>query len=437
MRRAPNPRERGVTFVVVLAILAALVALVGAFAATGRAAVREETGRIESLRARLAAEAGVQRAMAELATLSTDRTLPTAPTDAWATLGQNGAEEFTLASGAFRVQILDASGRLNLNTATAAELTNLGLTQEQNDSLLDWREAGGTPRTEGAKDAYYNGLPEPYNARLGRLRTAGELLLVKGFSPDVLYRPGALTENTTTARPTVPGAETVALADLVTPLAYSPNDAPTGDARFNLNGNATAVNATTIAARLRVAPAVANAIVAAKTGRPNGQFTLLSQVLTAAPTAAASIVDNATVVPSERLEGRINFNTAPVEVLAALPNVTPDVAQSIADRAASAPFARLSEILALNNSPGFAATVADNAAVRSSVFLVRSLGRAGSTTVALVATVRIGNDTVGGTAADDAPHLLRVEDAPYADMASRWNWDDATTTTSLQEAPRS
>ena len=432
-------RQRGVTFIVTLAVLSALVVLVAGFAATQRAATRERIGRLEAVRARLAAEAGIQRAIAELNTLSTDRTVPTAVTDAWATLGGTvdapGSEEFDLASGSFRLQILDASGRVDLNVATEEELTSLGLTQEQTDSLLDWREAPtAAPRPLGAKDAYYNALPEPYNVHGTRLRTVDELLLVKGVTPDLLYRAGALQENSTATQASVPGADSVSLNDLLTTVSASPNEAPTGDARFNLNGQG--VTETTLQQRLNVPLPVATAIIAAKTGRANGRFTLLSQALAVAPTAAAALVDGATVVQSEQLEGRVNFNTAPAEVLATLPGVTPDIAQSIVSRAGGTPFTRLSEILALNNSPQFAATVADNAAVRSSAFIVRSVGKVGGTTVALIATVQIGNGTVGGTAADEAPRILRIEEPPFSDMPARWNWIDVATTTTLQEASR-
>ncbi|RYG81062.1 hypothetical protein EON77_07855, partial [bacterium] len=168
-------RERGISFVIVLAVLTALVALVAGFAATQRAAVRDSIGRSERLRARVAAEAGLQRGLAELATVSADRTEPTTLADEWATLGQNGAEEFTLASGSFRIQIVDASGRIDLNTVPLEVLTNIGLTDEQANSLLDWRETATTSnRADGAKDSYYNALPKPYNARLGRLQTVDE-----------------------------------------------------------------------------------------------------------------------------------------------------------------------------------------------------------------------------------------------------------------------
>lgn len=418
-------RERGISFVIVLAVLVALVALVSGYVATQRAAVRGSVGRSERIRARVLAEAGIQRAMAELSTVAEDRTQPTTLSDAWATLGQNGAEEFELNGGSFRMQIVDGSGRLDLNTATEQTLTNLGLTPEQVDSLLDWRETAPTSsRAQGAKDDYYNGLPDPYNARLGRLQSVSELLLVRGFTTDALYRVGYLNENST-ASSVSPGDQEQALADLTTVVAYSPNDDPDGNGRLNLN--AATVNAAAIVQRLGISQAAAQAIV---DGRPAGTgFTSLGQVL-ALPAiqgdqnAWRQILDR-TGISGERVDGKINFNTAPVEVLAALPGVGTEYAQTIVDRQSGTGFTNLSEILDVNSQLAFAQAIADYATTRSATFLVRSVGRAGETTVALTATVVFEETAV---------RLLRVEEAPFGDMPTRWAWDDVTTTTSLQEA---
>lgn len=423
-------RERGISFVIVLAVLTALVALVSGFAATQRAAVRESAGRSERLRARVLAEAGIQRAMAELLTVAADATLPTELADTWATLGQNGAEEFSLSSGTFRLQIVDGSGRLDLNTAPQEALTNLGLTTEQVDSLLDWREIGQAQATrpEGAKDSYYNALPEPYNARLGPLQSVDELLLIKGFTTDALYRPGFLNENSTAASGVTPGEEERPLADLATVVAYAPNDDENGDARLNLNV-AQGVTARTIAQRLTISEPLAQTII---DGRPGGAgYTRLSQVLALGgvqgdQNAWRQILDRGNIVAGDRLSGKINFNTAPIEVLSAIPNVGPDLGRTIVDRQSSSPFIKLSDILEISTTLPFAQALADYAATRSATFLVRSVGKAGETTVALTATVVLEAQ---------APRLLRIEEAPFGNMPTRWAWDDVTTTTSLQEAP--
>lgn len=430
-------RRRGISFVIVLAVLTALVALVAGFAATQRSAVRESIGRGERLRARVLAEAGLQRGLAALALVQQDRTEPTTLSDDWATLGQNGAEEFSLASGSFRLQIVDASGLIDLNTAPEEALTNLGLTTEQVNSLLDWREAATTSnRADGGKDTYYNGLTTPYNARLGRLQTVDELLLVKGFTNDTLYRAGVLNENSTVATGVAPGETERPLADLATVVAYAPNDDPDGDGRLNVN---TAANANAIAQRLGLQGQIPEAIF---NGRPAGTgYATLGAVLNAPgvagnTTAVRNILDRLNIVPGDRLEGKVNFNTAPVEVLAAIPGIGADLAQTIVGRQSSSPFDKLSDLVDVSSQPQFTQAIATYAATRSASFLVRSVGKAGSTTIALTATVVLADPTQTAAGAGQAApaRLLRVEEAPFGDMPTRWGWDDVTTTTSLQEA---
>ncbi|RYG65024.1 hypothetical protein EON77_19030 [bacterium] len=80
--------------------------------------------------------------------------------------------------------------------------------------------------------------------------------------------------------------------------------------------------------------------------------------------------------------------------------------------------------------------MATYAATRSSSFIVRSVGKAGTTTVALTAIVVFADPTQTAAGASQAApvRILHVEEAPFGDMPTRWAWDDVTTTTSLQEA---
>ena len=461
MRRSQTRgSQRGATFVVTLAILTAMVALVSAFAATSRTLALSGAQDSERLRARMLAQSGIARAMADLADLAQTTSAAAGGTsgattavpgsvttlaDDWATLGQQGGEEFTLANGGFRVQVVDASGGLPLNTADETTLLNLGLTQEQADSLLDWREPGQAPRALGAKDQYYNGLTEPYNARLAPLQSVDELLLVKGFTPQALYDPGYLGQNTTATQATNLGDAPLALADLATVNAYAPNVKPNGDARTNVNR--AGLNADQLQRDLNNNRQLADAIITAVRGAQGGggapgggqpggapprgggiatMGALLQRVPQAAnPANARLILDNLTTQGLTRLEGRVNFNTATVQVLAALPGIGPDLAQTIVSRQQSQPFTKLSDLLDVSTDQAFVRTVADFASVASQSFEVRAVGKVGSVQVALVAVVVLEND---------APRILRITEPPYADMPTRWNWTDPTITTSLQEA---
>lgn len=98
-----------------------------------------------------------------------------------------------------RYGLTDECARLDLNVATETQLRLLFehvIPNDQDyqvdinvlvDSLLDWREPGDTPRPNGAKDAYYQTLEPPYNCKKALFSTIEELLLVRDFTPWVLF----------------------------------------------------------------------------------------------------------------------------------------------------------------------------------------------------------------------------------------------------------
>ena len=62
--------------------------------------------------------------------------------------------------------------------------------------------------------------------------------------------------------------------------------------------------------------------------------------------------------------------------------------------------------------------------MNSQNFLVRVIGKAGTSTVALQATVTLNNGQ---------PKVVRVEQCPYADPITMWGWStDTTSTTDLK-----
>lgn len=95
---------------------------------------------------------------------------------------------------ATRYGITDEAGKLNLNVASPDQLYRLiaprcapGMAESLVASLLDWRESGSEARPGGAKDTYYMMLTPPYRCKQGPLDTVEELLLVKGFTADIVY----------------------------------------------------------------------------------------------------------------------------------------------------------------------------------------------------------------------------------------------------------
>ncbi len=87
-----------------------------------------------------------------------------------------------------RFGLTDEASKLNLNEATAEMLEKLPrMTPYLVEGLLDFLDSDDTPRPEGAEQEYYSALPTPYRIANGPLATLDELLLVRGFTPALLY----------------------------------------------------------------------------------------------------------------------------------------------------------------------------------------------------------------------------------------------------------
>lgn len=414
-RRAPaRRRQSGSVFVVTLAVLAALVAVLAAAASSQRAQYQGVLSRIESNQARWAAQSALHRALAELSFLN--RGDPTSLQDNWARLGQNGDEVFTVGNASFRVQILDASAFVNINTASQEQLERLPLTQEQIDSLLDWREPGNFPRPQGGKDEFYGNLPNPYNTALSRLTTIDELLNIRGFTGRAIFTPQTNVVSTATiqqgsldSQPTV--------YDLVTVDSYTPQTTPTGQTRLNVNS----VNPPALIQR-GIPPDIAAQIF---TRRPHARLGDVVALAGANRQAQRVILDELTVSGAARVEGKINLNTADEPVLSTVPGLTPDLVQSILARQVQG-FERLSDILEV---PGFTGNVLtqtiDSFSVQSSAFRVRVEGTSGSAKVWIEAFVEV---------VDGLPRIVRIEEAMVPNMPLRWRWPAvARTETPLEE----
>lgn len=71
-------------------------------------------------------------------------------------------------------------------------LTSLGISQKRADeivdSLIDWMDEDNIALENGAEDQYYSDLPAPYSCPNERLRTVGELALVRGVGGALLNR---------------------------------------------------------------------------------------------------------------------------------------------------------------------------------------------------------------------------------------------------------
>ena len=411
--------------VVVLAALAGVLAGVAIYALNQNDAVKTSINRNEQRRARLAAEAAIQYALTTIQTVADAPQDPVTTDGDWALLGSTGADTFILGSETFRIQVLDNSARLDLNTITEPQLNNLPLTQEQIDSFLDWREAGANPRPEGGKDEYYNALTKPYNTREGQIQTVSEVLQIKGWTPDVLYN--VQTNVVNTGRTSNNNTPESPIYDLVSLDCFSGAFDPQGNGKQNVNtANLTAQQ---LSQRGQISVQVATAILNARNLQPNRQFARLSQVLSVPGVAGnqqniRNVLDRLSIATANRIEGHVNINTATVDVLSNLTGVTQDIANQIVDSRPTNGYRQLSEVLTVSSDAAFLASAADWLTVTSQSFRIRVVGKAGTTSVGLEAIVTI-NQSV--------PTVIRIEESSFSNMPDRWGWAANGNTTTLLE----
>lgn len=233
--RADRPsRRRGIILPITLLILM----LLGVLAASSSFYVYADLSSTQSmahrLQTRLAAEAGLQKVMLLLRTERNNM-------DAWhhnpeelhriivwsdegglEALGTNLEFEDGLPAYRFsivaddplddekqiRFGITDESTKVNINVASKGQLalliqrftTEEMILSELVDALVDWRDADDNPGAFGAESEYYSQLEPPYAVKNAPFDTVEELLLVRGFTGQLLYgedydRNGLLSPN--------------------------------------------------------------------------------------------------------------------------------------------------------------------------------------------------------------------------------------------------
>lgn len=163
-----------------------------------------------------------------------------------------------------RYGLTPESGKLDLNTASEAQLTQLmtpllgelGIDNPQDliNALLDWRDDDDDVRPNSGENEYYNQRTPPYNCKNGAFDTVEELLLVRGFTPAVLWgedvnRNGILDANENDAEASFPlydNSDSVlnrGVAPFLTVYAREVDTALDNKPRINLNSDAAVIQA--------------------------------------------------------------------------------------------------------------------------------------------------------------------------------------------------
>lgn len=190
--------ERGFALLAALWLVAAVSLVLAALALESRPERHVAANAREQVRARAAARAGVARALARLQRLARDEA--TRPVD-WNRLasGRDGpvADPDTGridGTGRFEVRLRDLGARLPLREAGLLELRRLfrvaGASFSEASvaaqSVLDWRDADGLHRPNGAEwDDHYRHLDPPVRPRNGPFRSVEELRRVRGVDEEL------------------------------------------------------------------------------------------------------------------------------------------------------------------------------------------------------------------------------------------------------------
>ena len=183
-------RRGSVVVVVVWAVAIAAVLVAATQIVTFRQAVvgREALARVQ---ARWAARAGVEQMIAimEFHLENADPDDPMAPVRDMEehALGSTGTGTWDIRhflDGIEWAGPLDEGAKININTATRAQLTNLpNITPDVVDAIVDWRDADNNVGQLGAERDYYSGRSMGYAPRNGNFRSIAELELVAGAWP--------------------------------------------------------------------------------------------------------------------------------------------------------------------------------------------------------------------------------------------------------------
>ncbi|MFQ5830312.1 MAG: general secretion pathway protein GspK [Candidatus Methylomirabilia bacterium] len=191
-------RQQGFALILVLFVLLLLSMIGGTFALAVRTEALATRNAGEDFEGYALALGGVQQGLAEILGewevnfLDSSGVMGFAEKDGSPVPSPRTAVR--LAAGAIGYQIIDEEGKINVNRANQKLLTsllrNLELPPGTNidevvDAILDWVDSDQLRRLNGAEDEYYLGLGIPYLPKNAPMVEPGELLLVKGITPEL------------------------------------------------------------------------------------------------------------------------------------------------------------------------------------------------------------------------------------------------------------
>lgn len=386
---------RGMALVAVLWLLVLLTVLVTVLAKSVRLDSYVSRGTTEQVRSRWAMRAGVEKAMA---LLNEDTEASDTLTDLW---HDNDADcnDIVLDGCILSIRIIDEAGKLSINTATKKQLIQLPImTEDVAAAIIDWRDKDEKPEPDGVEGGYYMSLSPGYHIRNEPFRTVRELLMVKDVNRDLFFGEdsnfnGRLDHNECDGDDSEPMDNEDDIldkgwVDYLTCCSSEKNVDAQGNERIDINK----AKEKKLVDSLDIKKSHAKWIVENR----NKGFESIADLINkntkkddggnkkddkdsdqAEPfdlTTFKKIADKITVSGDNRLDGRVNVNTAPLKVLTALLEGDEALADSIVSYRKTLNMG-MESIADLLNVKGLNVEtfkkIAHQVAVRSSVFTVQ------------------------------------------------------------------
>lgn len=168
--------KKGIALIFALGILALIFAIAIPFALNARLELKAAANFRDEIKAKYLAEAGINRAIAELRALARTKTYDDA--------GSEGVWNFqdpNFGGGEYSVNIYDEQEKVNINNANILLLRNLGLGEQQTANLIDYRDADHTPTTVGSATGREDNEEEEIEVKDAPFYTIEEVKLVHGI----------------------------------------------------------------------------------------------------------------------------------------------------------------------------------------------------------------------------------------------------------------
>jgi DNA uptake protein ComE-like DNA-binding protein len=249
-----------------------------------------------------------------------------------------------------RYGLADEAAKLNVNAAHTTNLLHLPrMTPALVAALRDFIDFDDIPRPDGAEQEYYDTLPHPYAVRNARLDSLDELLLVRGFTPALLYGEDAnmnwrLDPNEQDGDERFPPDNNDSRLDLglhqyLTTVSYDPNQDNDGVPRTNLNdpkdrfpgGNWSAAFTNYVAAlhshQIRLGHVAELLDARMKVKDASGRVVEISSGV--GKEELPRILDLFSASSAPGFEGLLNVNTASVASLQTVPGIDEALAEAI------------------------------------------------------------------------------------------------------------